>query len=183
MTPVGRRRSGSETPRPVLDAAAIERRKPVWTVLSELWLDTELTEGWLAHIARVMHESEHSIDELRHIYLYEVAPVVYGNLLVVAGEWAGFDEAWLHDRIIESLHRRGSMPAALVGRRRRARLRRHRRLYALVALLPRWSRRRRLRSLQRLMTYATEDEWRKLAAMVAALRAEATAARSAPPGS
>jgi len=40
-----------------------------------------------------MHDSGYSIDELRHIYLYEVAPAVFGNLLTAAGEWAGFDEA------------------------------------------------------------------------------------------
>ena len=166
---------------PMLDEAEIKRRKAVWSALADLWLDTEITDDWLAHIAKVMHESGYSIDELRHIYLYEVAPVVYVNTLVVTGERAGFDEAWLHGRIVDSLRQRGIRPMASNPPRRRALLRRHRRLFRLVALAPRWLRRRRLRSLRRLMTYATEEEWQTLAAMVAARRAGATATRDAPP--
>lgn len=70
----------------VIDDAEIERRKPVWASLSELWLDTELEEGDLRRIAGVMEASGYPIAVLRDIYLYEVAPVVFGNLLVVAGE-------------------------------------------------------------------------------------------------
>jgi hypothetical protein len=79
----------------VIDEADIERRKPVWAALSELWLDTELAEDDLQRIAGVMKMSAYSIKELREIYLFEVAPVVFPNLLMVAGEWAGFDEEWL----------------------------------------------------------------------------------------
>jgi hypothetical protein len=79
----------------VIDEADIERRKPVWAALSELWLDTELAEDDLQRIAGVMKMSAYSIKELREIYLFEVAPVVFPNLLTVAGEWAGFDEEWL----------------------------------------------------------------------------------------
>jgi len=50
------------------DEAEIERRKPVWLVLSELWLDTELTEDDLQRIAGVMQSSGYSVPQLREIY-------------------------------------------------------------------------------------------------------------------
>jgi hypothetical protein len=31
--------------------------------------------------------------------MYDVHPALYRNLMSVAGEWAGFDEAWLVGRI------------------------------------------------------------------------------------
>jgi hypothetical protein len=38
----------------------IERRKPVWAALSELWLDAELDEDDLQRIAGVMKRSGYS---------------------------------------------------------------------------------------------------------------------------
>jgi len=76
--------------------AEFERRKPLWTAFSEFWLDTELADDDLQRIAHTAALSGYTIAELRDIYLYEVAPVVSPNLLTVAGEWAGFDEHWLH---------------------------------------------------------------------------------------
>lgn len=55
----------------------IGRRKPVWLALSELWLDTELETNDLERIAHLLKRSGFSISELRHIYLEEVAPVLY----------------------------------------------------------------------------------------------------------
>ena len=114
----------------------IELREPIWLALSELWLDTELTERDLDSIASVMAESKYSLRELRGIYLYEVAPVVYSNLLNVAGEWAGFNEEWLYGKIKEEMRR--SSPA--------------RRFFH--------------RLKKPLMTYATERHWRALAGKV-----------------
>ena len=76
----------------IQDETEIERRKPVWAALSELWLDTELTHDDLQRIAGVMKRSSYSLSQLRDIYLFEVAPVVFGNLLTVAGTWSGCDE-------------------------------------------------------------------------------------------
>ena len=52
----------------------------MWAALSELWLDTELTEDDLQRIAGVMKRSGYSVPQLREIYLFEVAPVVFRNL-------------------------------------------------------------------------------------------------------
>ena len=70
----------------MIDESEIERRKPVWAALSELWLDTELTQDDLQRIAGVMKRSGYSVPQLRDIYLFEVAPVVFRNLFTVAGD-------------------------------------------------------------------------------------------------
>jgi hypothetical protein len=98
----------------VLDQAEIERRKPVWIALSDLWLDTELTEDDLRRIAEVMRRSGYKVEELREIYLFEVAPVVFPNLLSVAGEWAGFDEEWLVQEVTKQARRRSPVLRMLV---------------------------------------------------------------------
>jgi hypothetical protein len=64
-------------------------------MLSELYLDTELDDAGLAPMAAVLARSPYSIDELQRIELWEVAPVVWSNLLSVAGTWSGFDESWI----------------------------------------------------------------------------------------
>ena len=81
----------------------IQRRRPVWRALSELWLDTELTDADIRHIAEVMVESGYSLSELRVICDSEIAPVVYKNLLTPVGVWSGFDEEWLSQQIIKQL--------------------------------------------------------------------------------
>jgi hypothetical protein len=122
----------------ILDEMEIERRKPVWAALSELWLDTELMPDDLQRIAGVMKKSGYSLPELRDIYLFEVAPVVFGNLLVVAGEWAGFDEDWLFAE------------AAKRGNRRRLCLR----VFVKIGI-GKW-----------IMTWATEPLWDTLVEMM-----------------
>ncbi len=88
------------------DETEIERRKPVCGTLSELWLDTELTGDDLHRIAGVMRRSGYGVLQLRDIYLFEVAPVVFPNLLTVAGEWAGFDKEWLFTEVAKRAKRR-----------------------------------------------------------------------------
>jgi hypothetical protein len=118
----------------------IERRRPVWLAVSELWLDTELDENDLERIAAVMSLSGYSLDELRGIYLHEVAPVVYLNTLSMTGAWAGFDEGWLYNKIMREVRRAGPM---------------RRFLHTLK---------------KPLMTYATESLWRVLGEKVASTR-------------
>lgn len=93
----------------ILSNSDIYLRKPVWSALSMLWLDTELQESEINSIAEIMFKSGYSIKQLHHIYQKEVAPIVYTNLLCPAGEWAGFDEAWLHEKIISSLRSRNCL--------------------------------------------------------------------------
>ena len=129
----------------MLDQQQIEQRRPLWIALSELWLDTELSSVDLERIARVMADSALTIEELRDVYLLEVAPVVSPNLLTVAGEWAGFDEEWLCSRIVSNL-------------RDRPRLTRFWSWFPLT---------------RRAMTYATRNHWRRLVELVGQYRASA----------
>ena len=76
-------------------------RRPVWIALSDLFLDTELTDNELAYIARVLADSPYSISEAETILWREVYPVCIPNMMSIAGEWAGFDEDWLVDAILQ----------------------------------------------------------------------------------
>jgi hypothetical protein len=91
-----------------LSANELERRKPVWTAVSELWLDVHLDTSDLQRIAQVLTASGYSMNELDDIYLYEVAPVVSSNLRLPAGVWDGFDPNWLHPQTQRRAERRGA---------------------------------------------------------------------------
>ena len=79
--------------------ATVDERLPVWNALSELFLDTELQEDDHQRIARVLAASPYSEKKLDEILRFEVTPVLKWNLLSIAGEWAGFDEAWLREKL------------------------------------------------------------------------------------
>ena len=84
----------------------IENRKVIWNALSEFYLDTELQESDYNRIAEILVASELDIHELKAIDLYEVFPVLKGNILSVAGEWNGFDEKWLIENCNRSFERK-----------------------------------------------------------------------------
>lgn len=75
-------------------------RDPVWTALSELFLDISLDASDTQRIAQVLAASSYDLDELEEILLDEVYPACRPNLFVVAGEWVGFDPEWLRRRIL-----------------------------------------------------------------------------------
>ena len=81
------------------DPQTIEARMPVWSALSEFFLDTDLQEDDYQRIASVLARSAYSIAEVEEILRYEVYPPLRSNLLSIAGEWAGFDEQWLCEKI------------------------------------------------------------------------------------
>ncbi len=74
-------------------------RLPVWDALSEFFLDTELQDSDYKRIATVLAKSPYTTEEIENILRYEVYPPCHHNLLSVAGEWGGFDERWLVERI------------------------------------------------------------------------------------
>src|SRR4051812_25137369 len=71
-------------------------RRPVWTALSDLFLDTDTTL-FVDSTARALANSPYSADELELILLDEVYPAVRDNWLW--WEWEGFDPAWLEATI------------------------------------------------------------------------------------
>ncbi len=87
----------------------IEDRKPVWMALSDFYLDTELQDSDFRNIAATLMESPYSWEELRKIDKYELFPVLQPNLLSVAGEWSGFNEAWVIRVIQTSLSKRNAL--------------------------------------------------------------------------
>ena len=74
--------------------------------LSDFYLDTTLQGLNFRYIARTVLASPYSLNETKRINQHEVFPVLHSNLLSVAGEWSGFDEAWLANEIIASLNKR-----------------------------------------------------------------------------
>lgn len=73
-------------------------RRPIWLALSDLFLDTEV-RGYLPGVAETAHRLGLSSEGLWDILEREVAPLLAPNLLSVAGEWAGFDPAWLFEQL------------------------------------------------------------------------------------
>lgn len=76
-----------------------QERLPVWDALSEFFLDTELQESDYHRISDVLARSPYTLTEIEEILRYEVYPPCHYNLLTVAGEWGGFDEQWLVEKI------------------------------------------------------------------------------------
>ena len=77
----------------------VARRTPVWTALADLYLDTELGDDQLQHIAQVFSASGYNWAEIKQINYDDVAPALWFNVQDIAGEWAGWDEEWLLERI------------------------------------------------------------------------------------
>lgn len=76
-----------------------ENRLKLWQALATLFLDTEITDSDFDYIARVVLETGYSSNEVRAILWGEVFPVLEANLRSVAGEWAGWTNAWLLEHL------------------------------------------------------------------------------------
>ena len=81
----------------------IKLRQSIWIALSELFLDTEITESTQKYIAKTILDSKFSPTEILEILWCEVFPVLCINLQEPAGQWAGFREDVLIDQINEYL--------------------------------------------------------------------------------
>lgn len=84
----------------------LEKRIPIWNSISEFYLDTELQDSDYESIINTFLNSDLHISELKEIDLYEVFPVLKGNLISVAGEWNSFDETWLKDACAKAYFKR-----------------------------------------------------------------------------
>jgi hypothetical protein len=79
---------------------------PVWNALVAFFLDTDLQEEDFQYIARICAASPYSLTELEHIMFTEVWPAFLPNLLAPAGEWAGWPETFVNERILKQYRRR-----------------------------------------------------------------------------
>lgn len=87
----------------MLSDEEIARRLPVWTALSDLFLDTELQEVDYWRITAVLHASGYPLAVLRRIFDDEVTPAFIFNLNDVAGAWAGWTDEGVRQRVVECL--------------------------------------------------------------------------------
>ena len=74
-------------------------RMPVWSALSQFFLDTELQDEDYHHISKILARSPYSESELWEILRFEIYPACRANLLCVAGEWIAFGEEWIMERV------------------------------------------------------------------------------------
>ncbi|QJU58001.1 hypothetical protein HL653_09505 [Sphingomonas sp. AP4-R1] len=81
----------------------MDERLPVWTALSELFLDTELQEDDIARIVAVLARSPYSSREVEAILKNEVSPAFAANLLSIAGEWQPWPEAQVREIMERSI--------------------------------------------------------------------------------
>ncbi|RZK92532.1 MAG: hypothetical protein EOO62_33010 [Hymenobacter sp.] len=72
-------------------------------------MDTELQPADFKRIRAIFDQSGYSPQEIRQIDYEEVGPLLYTNLLSVAGEWAGFEETAL----LEALAQRATASSKL----------------------------------------------------------------------
>ncbi|MEO8672072.1 MAG: hypothetical protein ABI411_12215 [Tahibacter sp.] len=84
--------------------ADLAQRRPVWSVLSELYLDTDVASS-LPHIAQLLAETDYATEQLQTILFDEVHAVLHWNLLAPTGVWDGFDLVWLEQEILKRCRR------------------------------------------------------------------------------
>lgn len=88
-----------------LDEAEVARRLPLWTALSDLFLDTDVMSS-VPHIARTIVSGGWRLAEAEEVLRWEVRPAFYRNLLSIAGEWAGWPEDVVRDAVLKARDRR-----------------------------------------------------------------------------
>jgi len=67
------------------NAITPEDRKPIWILLSELYLDIEFEEYYFKQLAQKISESPYSLNQVKKIKKKEVFPLLFPSLLSVAG--------------------------------------------------------------------------------------------------
>ncbi|NIA69781.1 hypothetical protein HBA54_14350 [Pelagibius litoralis] len=88
----------------------MENRLPVWLACSGFYLDTELDDSRFDHIARVCALSPYAGTELDRIMFNEVWPAFSANLYAPAGEWAGWDDTFVKERVLKTYRKRWRLP-------------------------------------------------------------------------
>ncbi|MES9970528.1 MAG: hypothetical protein ABW092_10885, partial [Candidatus Thiodiazotropha sp.] len=76
-------------------------RLPVWQACSRFYIDNELSDNDLDHIANVCAQSKYTCKELDKIMFSEVWPAFAANLFSMAGNWTGWDDEYVAERVLE----------------------------------------------------------------------------------
>ena len=85
-----------------LSAEEIERRLPLWIALSDLFLDTEPTRSTYENIVGTIIDRGFQPEHAEAILREDVAPAFWTNLLAPAGEWQGWEDGLVRERVIRS---------------------------------------------------------------------------------
>lgn len=72
-----------------------DQRKQLWIAMSDLWLDTELTEDAVLSIASAVRDSGLDREDLEAVFRHELAPFLGKNQQTTVGNWEGFDPDWV----------------------------------------------------------------------------------------
>jgi hypothetical protein len=81
-----------------MSETADPRLVAVWEAMAEHFLDTETRQNLPMTALRCV-EAGLSVEQAREVWKCDVLPAVGFNVFSVAGEWAGWDRAWLVSRI------------------------------------------------------------------------------------
>src|SRR5688572_1685453 len=73
-------------------------RQAIWESMAEHFLDTE-TRVEIPRTAALCVDAGLDASAAFDVWAFEVTPALWSNLWDIAGEWAGWDSAWLHARI------------------------------------------------------------------------------------
>lgn len=82
----------------------IDKRIPLWTAISQLYVDNEISEYDLELIVKEILKFGCSFEEAEKIFRYEVAPVCWGNIFSWS-VWNGFDTEWLTTEIVKNIEK------------------------------------------------------------------------------
>ena len=79
----------------------IDNRLPVWRACTEFYLDTPLDDCDYKRIAEICAASPYTLHQLDRIMFTEVWPAFRQNLASMAGEWRGWPDNFIVDRILK----------------------------------------------------------------------------------
>lgn len=83
----------------------MQDRLPVWTALSELFLDTSFDEADHERIAAALRRTRYNRAEIDRILREEVSPAFSANLFSIAGEWVQWSDEEVQTIMLRWHHR------------------------------------------------------------------------------
>lgn len=81
-----------------------DNRADVWVALSELFIDTQLTGIDKARIVDKLKKTGYTLSETEQILEDEVFPAFSNNLLAVTGNWSGWPEDEVKQKVTKQLN-------------------------------------------------------------------------------
>lgn len=92
----------------------IDALMPAISALSDFYLDTEFDDDYVQRIATTCLDTGLNFAQISELLTKHVAPATAGNMFSIAGEWAGFDEDWLKERVLRGPRLSGLFASSLL---------------------------------------------------------------------